>query len=416
MGIKKKIILPSFSVNNKSTLIANFGIGWIIFFSIVYQKIAPIGFGLLIISLFFGRKRDPNRWSNFLSWKNPSIWFIIYYLLLIFGLFWTENVPFGLTKLENKLTFLLFPFIVLFLNHHLQVKQLISIFHWSLIIALSISYFLAINDFLNDQFNNLIIHFSGSKFTPFMHRSYFACYLLIGVIFLLDQIRHSFEFSKLFFIFLFSVAIIQTGSKAGALALFLVFTIYGLLFMLNRNRLFGWILFAGLSLIFTLIFITNNPLKTRFDTTWSALENIKTENNPSTESNTARIIMWKTSLDVWIENFIFGTGTGDYNDDLNLKNKQKGNLGVAEEELNSHNQFLNTSVQLGIIGLLVLCMIFISSFIASGNSIWKIMILITFIVNFLVESFLETQSGIVLFCVILILFLTNQTKFKTSSI
>jgi O-antigen ligase len=251
-----------------------------------------------------------------------------------------------------------------------------------------------------------------------MHRSYFACYLVIGIILLLEQIRKETIYWKVVLVIIFSIGVLQTSSKAGILCMFLVFTVYGILFMLSKNRWFGWIQFGALSIIFILIFLTKNPIKKRFDASWTAMENIKTENNSTVESNEVRLIMWKTSWEVWKSNFVYGTGTGDYNDELNSYNLKKGNLGAAKEELNSHNQFLNTSVQLGIFGLLVLCMIFISSFIVSGNSIWKIMVLITFIVNFLVESFLETQSGIVLFCIILILFFTNQgqTKSKTISI
>lgn len=51
-------------------------------------------------------------------------------------------------------------------------------------------------------------------------------------------------------------------------------------------------------------------------------------------------------------------GTVDYDDVLTAKNESFGNSGVAKHRYNSHNQFLNTMVQLGLLGLVVLIMLF----------------------------------------------------------
>jgi O-antigen ligase len=91
-------------------------------------------------------------------------------------------------------------------------------------------------------------------------------------------------------------------------------------------------------------------------------------------------------------------------------------MGVVKEELNSHNQFLNTAVQLGILGLVVLVFIFISSYYHSERSISHVLILMVFLLNFLVESFLETQAGIVLFCTLILLIFIHDKEGKTSKL
>ena len=118
----------------------------------------------------------------------------------------------------------------------------------------------------------------------------------------------------------------------------------------------------------------------------------------------------------WKNNLFFGVGTGDYNDELIAYNKSKNNQGVVKEELNSHNQFLNTSVQLGMIGLIVLLMLFISSFLNSEKQLWQTLVLFVLFLNFLVESFIETQAGIVLFCTILLLFFTQNKEVEISKL
>ena len=147
---------------------------------------------------------------------------------------------------------------------------------------------------------------------------------------------------------------------------------------------------------------------------FNSVGNIQTKNNNSVESNTARVIMWNTSIDVWMENFVYGTGTGDYDDELTSKNLNYNNQGVAKERLNSHNQFLNTAVQLGLVGFIILLAIFLSSYFFSERKLWQSLILLVFFINFLVESFLETQAGIILFCTLLLLFYPQNKDKKLS--
>jgi len=196
----------------------------------------------------------------------------------------------------------------------------------------------------------------------------------------------------------------------------LVLMVYIIYFIVKQRLKIGWLLLFGFAVGFLLIFTIENPMKKRIEIALSSDSNVPLKNNKSIESNAARILMWNASLNVWKENFIIGTGTGDYNDELVAYNKSMNNLGVVKEELNSHNQFLNTAVQLGILGLSVLVFIFISSYYHSERSISHVLILMVFLLNFLVESFLETQAGIVLFCTLILLIFIHDKEGKTSKL
>ncbi|MDC1203379.1 O-antigen ligase family protein, partial [Crocinitomicaceae bacterium] len=136
----------------------------------------------------------------------------------------------------------------------------------------------------------------------------------------------------------------------------------------------------------------------------AALESFESKNNPSTESNTSRLLMWSTSIDVFKEFPFAGVGTGDYDDVLTKKNESYGNSGVAMHRYNSHNQFLNTMVQLGLLGLVVLIMLFLNGFKMAyqQKNIIGLFTLSCFFLNFLFESFIESQAGIILFCLLTI--------------
>jgi O-antigen ligase len=207
---------------------------------------------------------------------------------------------------------------------------------------------------------------------------------------------------------------LQTESKAGIVSLFMVILFQFFSFLRSKNKKSVWIIATLTLFMFSAVLITNNPIKTRFRAMWSAIEHIQTTNNNSIESNSARIIMWNTSIDVWKDNFLFGVGTGDYDDELTNLNIKYNNQGVAKERLNSHNQFLNIAVQLGLLGLVVLLMIFYSCYYSSEKKLWQILILVVFFINLLVESFLETQAGIVLFCTLLLLFFSRNSTEELS--
>ena len=145
-----------------------------------------------------------------------------------------------------------------------------------------------------------------------------------------------------------------------------------------------------------------------------AVENTPLSNNSSVESNASRILMWSASAEVIKENPLLGVGTGDYDDALAQQNLNLNNQGVLKERLNSHSQFLNTWVQLGFFGFAVLSMMFIVPMTGSF-SIYKILILVTFFLNFLFESFLETQAGIILFCIFIMLLFSPKSFLNDAS-
>ena len=392
---------------SKYTL-ADIGLAWIIFFSIVYQKLAPIGFGLMLVSLVLERKKVTT--TEFLSFikKGPALWFVMYFFLLVIGLLWTVNHEYALSKLENKMSFILLPMLLFFTVRKGSTIAWKQLFIYALLFALAMYEILALLRFIGNPAPSWQLEFLASRFTVFMHRSYFSCYLVIGIVLLFENI-HSAIFKHTLAIIFFSFGVLQTESKAGVVCLFIVLSVQFYSILKSKQKKVNWFLGIGV-LLFSLVFVINNPIKTRFETMLSALGNIQTKNNSSVESNTARILMWNASWQVWKKDLILGVGTGDYNDELIDYNKSNNNLGVAKEELNAHNQFLNTSVQLGLIGLIVLVMVFISTFSYSQKSIWQVLILTVFFINFFVESFIETQAGVVLFSTLLLLFFKkNET-------
>lgn len=116
-------------------------------------------------------------------------------------------------------------------------------------------------------------------------------------------------------------------------------------------------------------------------------------------SITMRVEFMKTGLNVLKENFWLGVGTGDVNDEFQLRyNWDESGLG-SKYRLRTHNQFITFAITFGIIGfvlfmLLYLYPLFIS--VSQRNFLFTIFYIIATL-SFLNEDTLETQAGVTFF-------------------
>ena len=393
--MKNKIIGFSSGLN-----LNDWSIIFILFTSIISLKLVPLGFILWILTFWLNKKH--------LSIKDVfsgiGKWFILYYIILLLGMLWTENDSFGLSKLENKLSFLLIPILFAISHFSISRKQFMNVLLFSLLLSLLINYGLALHTSFTLAKSSVYDTLISANFSQLMHRSYYCNYLIIGCIVILDRMFKKEAIGLYLILFsLFSIGIFQTLAKSGILTYFLLIPAF-LFWQLLKTKQYRSILIclSGFVISIALLAKIDNPIKTRFQLIPDALENFESKNNPSIESNTSRLLMWSTSIDVFKEFPFAGVGTGDYDDVLTKKNESYGNSGVAMHRYNSHNQFLNTMVQLGLLGLVVLIMLFLNGFKMAyqQKNIIGLFTLSCFFLNFLFESFIESQAGIILFCLL----------------
>ena len=94
-----------------------------------------------------------------------------------------------------------------------------------------------------------------------------------------------------------------------------------------------------------------------------------------------------------------GVGTGDVKDVLLQKYQEKGITNAYLLRLNAHNQYLQTTIALGILGLLVvLGCLFLPLYEAlRQKNILVFLFILIVAFNLLVESMFERQAGIVFY-------------------
>jgi O-antigen ligase len=113
---------------------------------------------------------------------------------------------------------------------------------------------------------------------------------------------------------------------------------------------------------------------------------------------TLRLVKWQCSLEGWGENVLVGVGTGDTQAYLQVCYKEKNFWGYVFE-YNSHNQYLQTALGLGILGLLSLgsCLIVPYMWAWRGKEYLFMALLAVLAFSFLTESVLERKQGVVFF-------------------
>jgi O-antigen ligase len=112
-----------------------------------------------------------------------------------------------------------------------------------------------------------------------------------------------------------------------------------------------------------------------------------------------RIYSWTCSLEIITESPLFGHGTGSENILLMDCYREHNFIVNLKKQYNSHNEYLTTTLRLGIIGLISLFALLTNIFLKAIKQRSVLLFLIALITSltFLSENFLSRQKGVVFF-------------------
>lgn len=134
--------------------------------------------------------------------------------------------------------------------------------------------------------------------------------------------------------------------------------------------------------------------------------------NASGNSLAQRLEYWKMSKEIIKEKPLFGYGTGDVADSFSEKYEDLGTNLDKRFQLRSHNQYLSTSIAVGILGLIFMlfCMLYPVKFSFEQRNYFYLICLCISLLSFFSEDTLETQDGVFFFA-----FLTNFFLFSSQN-
>ena len=155
-----------------------------------------------------------------------------------------------------------------------------------------------------------------------------------------------------------------------------------------------------------------NPanIRTRIhETLWEiAMRNHETNGH----SLMMRVEFWKTSVCIIKQHILFGVGTGDV--EMAFKDQYKKEHTVLQKEwqLRSHNQYLATTVALGVTGLLLFLIYLLAPFLSGKKmSAFFIFFMLIELLSFINEDTLETQAGVT-FCIFFTQLLFHNDRYN----
>lgn len=348
--------------------------------------------------------------------KSPGMIFFptLLYILYLIGITYSSNFEYGWKDLETKLSLFILP--VIFATGKINYQIIRKIYYYftagcilSVIICLLHSVYLYYDEImqvkagtLNDTYTNVNFFFA-SYLSCFMHPSYMTMYLCMAFAFLFYEFFNESKWEKrtalITLNFLITVFIFFLSSKAGIIAILLLWSII-ITLLIVKKKLYKTGIAMLLLLVFLFIFFykSSDIIASRFNYAIRSLT-LKELDKTSSESNTVRLLIWKNALELIQKKILFGYGTGNVKDVMLEKYQQSGIIGAAAHRLNAHNQFLQTTIALGIPGAIVLLLCTFVPFIDSiqRKNFFLFSFLLLIIINFLVESMLEVQSGVIFY-------------------
>lgn len=387
-------IMNWFKLYTKNWGYEDFLLAAVIFLFPIFGQATPILIVALSLGIFIRRK--PFKIDE-LSPLKPGLWFLVFFLVHLIGMLWTDDQAEGWNDIGMKLSLLAFPLIFLFARLNLSRNQLLEIFLSAMVVSSLVNFGFAIFRSIYNPEDNHWAYFSDAYFSFNMHRSYYAVYAVLGVIISMycyyTRRKRRFLVSAI----LLTIVTVLTFSKVGMLLLIIIGVPLACYYF---YRLFGVLKTAVFLSIVAISIVTvvtqSTKIRVRFEKMVLALSGDSAASG-GMESNTSRVVMWEASLALFSEKPILGFGTGDVQQVLSDRNRENGQYLIANKKLNSHNQFLNTGVQLGLLGMIPLMLMFITGF-GTGLKRRDLVLFLTVLVlgtSFLFESSLERQDGVI---------------------
>lgn len=338
-----------------------------------------------------------------------SVSFISLFALLCIGLLWTENLELGEYVIRKSKYLLLLPILIAVYDTRFT-PTIIKAFLLSMVVSEISSYLLFFEIVEPGTWGTDHTQGAGHRDpTPFMGHGEYSFLLAITASVILYQLISSIRNNSLaaFFFGVFfttvSINLFLTGGRTGQLAYLFTTGIVVYHFIPNKKRfLVGLILFA--SLTYTLAYNLSDTFNKRVNHTIHEIEQISNFNLTTSWGSRLRAII--VGVDVYLDNPLYGVGTGDYLDEAKRSNGDLfPNLPPLLLEKHLHNQIVQPFVQIGILALIplaffiigflkkmtlntpLLSSLFFASIILSFSGMWLMDYFLTLVFSILYVAF-----------------------------
>ena len=352
------------------------------------------------------------------QFKNEKyLWLLpAFYGLHVLGVLWSTNYAQAGLDLQIKMTLLLLPIILSsFEIDSLFINKVRRYFIGGVLV--SCIYLLAIAFYSYFKTGKATVFFYSELSDSIMHPTYFSLYLNAALLFVFHEMilsshRRTIWMGAAYMIVFFLMIVLLSARTAEATA-FLSLVVMIILYWKKKGsyRFIYPLLFVFAVTITAQVLLLK--YSNRFSQVEVAVKNVepvsisrsKSTSISTYNSTTGRMEIWKETISIVPQYWLIGTGTGDVKDVLNTTYRENNFSYGYEKSLNTHNQYLQSFLTLGIIGLLLFAFaILIPWLIRSNYHPLLLMLLFIFALNSLTESMLEAQRGAIFFALMISIF------------
>jgi len=362
--------------------------------------------------------------------SNPLLLlFISFYLCYLVGMLWTVNIKYGFWELEKKMGLLVFPIIIgttkpLTNKAFMRILQcfVIAILLASLTCLAHATYrAIALNalSVVDPQTQQTIYFYFYDGLSGFMIQPvYLSAYVVTSVFILLflyakrgllsDELFKVFRNRAFIWIgiILLIAVLLMLSARIMILALVMLSFFLIVFFLRQKGRFVLGISTGVLSIVILGVSIHYVPfLRSRFEVVINS--SFHFENDPERNKKLSgqlddvnmRLAKWYFTLEAGKDKWFLGNGTGDGQDALMNKYLENNFMEGYIPQYNSHNQYLQTWLSLGMVGLIImLCTICVPIYLAfkSGNILYLVFLglILLFCIT---ESIFSRQYGVVFY-------------------
>lgn len=365
-----------------------------------YSLVSKFMILLAIYWLFFYNSLQEKIWLLKQNWL-PFLSVSFLFWIAVIGMIYSHNLRGAIHDLILKLPFLLLPLIIFSSKNIIGFKTVYKYFSFTVLFVSISSIFQAL--ILKYLYETDYMYYQEFSFFTNKHPTYFGLMLVLAFIyFLIDVLKNKqLNFINLLALFFLLITLFINANRMSLIIVFL-------------DALFlSWYGFSGqkkwLS-VFLLLLLSLGMTQTHF---------FQNRILPSFNQKDGDLVKRIRNANLVIktiqnQNFLIGRGTESNRDDLYQRYKQAGAKIAYKEKYNAHNQFLETTLDFGFLGLLVL-LIFMGYHlyrIIKHKQIAFLVIYLSIVAFMFTESILERQVGIILFALFLSLILREMNPSK----
>ena len=345
---------------------------------------------LLLVWMFSGNLKGKFREI----FSNPVALAVLLYILLhCIALLWSDDLIWGVKILKKQWKLLLLPvFLTLVRKEHTQyymgafvaaifLKACKAYLVWFGLITLPVG-----SIFTTEGTTHVI-------YNPMLA---LACYIVLQNMLFGVNSRLLLWIQGILFLFL-SCNMFVTVGRTGQAAFFVLLGVASIQFFYLRSKKMLLAVLVLLPLLLPATYLVSSTFKDRIDTAVTEIQNF---NSGEITSMGCRLWFCNNTLLLIGENWVLGTGTGDYPDEYKKINEVVSPTMPNTD--NPHNQYLLTIAQFGILGFISLAAVFLSQLLLAFRKKDSLTPLrqafpIFFLVIMLGESYLQVYGTAFLF-------------------